>query len=187
MIKCLAVASIASVLMFQSEPASSKSITSTVDASVAQTRVQLDRGGWYVFPIEVPADIVGKRLDTVLLEFRIDVTLDESENADMTPVIAAYPLEERLSERSPVFATSFPSARNVKPGNDQAVLVDITDIVRRWIADPSSNHGVVVGSFTGPKLNGLELENGWAGPGKIARVTFFYQDRSGERLSTRAR
>lgn len=183
--KKLFFASIFGILAVEAASVWAKSQTITVDASVVESRTQPDRGSLHVFAIEVPNDVYGKRLDMVVLEFQVDVTLSESEYPDMTPAIAAYPLVERLLPAgAPVLSKSYASARNVRAGDAQTILVDITDIVRAWIAKPSSNYGLVVGSFTGPKLGKLDLKRDAVGSGKVARLTFFYQNRFGEPVSS---
>lgn len=138
----------------------------------------------HTFTVDIPSDVLGKRLDTVLLEFDVDVVLDSSEHPDMSPMIAVFPLEEQYSaSRSPVYSTSYSSARNINVGTGQRVQVDITEIVRRWIENPSSNHGLILGSFTGPKVSTLNLRSDVVAAGKAARVTFFYQNRFGQRVS----
>lgn len=140
----------------------------------------------HVFEFGIPEDVVGKRLDSVILEFQIDVGLAQEERADATPVIAVYPLNESLRPgQSPVFTGTFASARNVLPEAGQTLVVDITDIVRGWVEEPSSNRGLVIGSFTGAKLSKLDLNPDAIDTGKAARVTFFYQNRFGDRLSAR--
>jgi hypothetical protein len=63
--------------------------------------------------------------------------------------------------------------------------VDITGIVNGWIANPSSNHGLVIGALTGPDVGTVSLASAGLGPATAVRVTFFYQNRSGGRVSTK--
>lgn len=176
----------ATALLAYASVAWSKSQTITISAASVSSQAAEDRGSVHVFAVEIPEDVVGKRLDTVLLEFQVDVGLAEDELAEMAPVVGVYPLTEQLSlERSPVFTSTFASSRNVRAEDGQTILVDITEIVRGWLDEPSSNHGLVVGSFGGAKLAKLELSTDAIAPGKVARVTFFYQNRFGDRLSVR--
>jgi hypothetical protein len=64
-------------------------------------------------------------------------------------------------------------------------MADITDMVRGWRASPSSNHGLVVGSLTGLEVGTVSLQNNALAASTALRVTFFYQNRFGERVSTR--
>ena len=52
------------------------------------------------------------------------------------------------------------------------LLLDITDIVRSFLADPGSNHGLVVGSLSGSRAGLFTLKEGTIAPGVVARVTF---------------
>lgn len=125
------------------------------------------------------------RLDTVMLEFYVDVEADEStEMEGFPPSIEVYPLSEAMQVgRSPRFTTSHPTSRPVALGNGQRVMVDITDIVRGWIESPSTNHGLVIGSFSGPPVGGLDVRDDMIGNGTAIQATFFYQNRFGGRVS----
>jgi hypothetical protein len=61
--------------------------------------------------------------------------------------------------------------------------MDITDIVKGWLSNPSSNHGLVIGALTGPNVATVSLQSS-SFDGAAFRVTFCYQNRSGERVST---
>jgi hypothetical protein len=67
---------------------------------------------------------------------------------------------------------------------NQNVRIDITQIVAGWLAAPSGNHGIVIGTLSGPSVGTISLRS-TAMNGFALRLTFFYQDRSGERMSTR--
>jgi hypothetical protein len=69
-------------------------------------------------------------------------------------------------------------------GEGQRVVADITEIVRGWIETPSSNHGLVIGSLMGPKIGIVTLKSDGVAAGTTARITFFYQNRFGQRVST---
>ncbi len=176
----------ATTLWSYASVALAKSQIVTISAANVSSQGAEDRGSFHVFTVDIPEDVIGKRLDTVLLEFQIDVAIAEGEVAERVPVVGVYPLTERPPlGGAPAFASSFATARNVKSQDGQTILVDITDIVRGWIAEPASNHGLVIGSFTGAKLSKLDLESNAIEPGKAARLTYFYQNRFGDRLSTR--
>lgn len=143
-----------------------------------------DRGTYYVLNLTVPEEVVGKRLDTVLLEFYVDVQADESIRIEYSPSIEVFPLSEVAQVgRSPQFRTSYPTSQPVALGDGQRVMVDITDVVKGWIAEPSTNHGLVIGSFSGPKAGDLNVRSDVIGSGKALQATFFYQNRFGQRVS----
>jgi hypothetical protein len=161
--------------------ADAKSVTLEMGPGDVVAQVLKDRGTCYVVNLAVPDEVSGARLDTVLLEFYVDVAADTSVEGDYTPSLDVYPLtEEHREGQEPRFATNYPSSRAVLIGADQHVLIDIIDIVNGWIASPGSNHGLVVGSFSTPKAGGLNMRNDRIGSGKLARVTFFYQNRFGQ-------
>jgi hypothetical protein len=163
---------------------SAKSVVVQLDAPSVTVRSSQAYGPYYVVNLPVPSEVIGKRLDTVLLEFYVDVAPDGSNGDDVSPAIEVLPLAEALAANgSPRFTTSHPSVRPLSFGEDRKVLVDVTDIVKGWIAEPSSNHGLIVGSFRGPKLGGLDVKSNVVAPGKVLQATFFYQNRFGQRVS----
>jgi hypothetical protein len=161
----------------------SKSVTVQV-AGQSLSSGTTDRGAYYVLNLPVPEDVIGKRLDTVLLEFYVDVEADETIKFDYAPSIEVFPLTETSQlGRSPQFTTAHPTSRPVALGDGQRVLLDITDIVKGWIESPSTNHGLVIGAFSGPKAGALNVRNDVIGSGKALQATFFYQNRFGQRVS----
>jgi hypothetical protein len=70
-------------------------------------------------------------------------------------------------------------------GEGRVMRVDITDIVKGWLANPSGNHGLVIGALTGPEVGTVSLESAGLGPAAAVRVTFFYQKRFGDRVSVK--
>jgi hypothetical protein len=141
---------------------------------------------FYVLTVDVPEDLSGKRLDTATLEFYVDAALVSGEEAEHSPTIdvraltAAYSPNDELSSSS-----ALGRARPVPLGHNRKVVVDITDMVKAWIASPSSNHGIVVGSLGGSKAGDFTVRSDVLGGSKVATVTYFYQNRSGERISER--
>ena len=61
--------------------------------------------------------------------------------------------------------------------NDQQLIVDITDIVAGYLGNPSSNHGIVVGSLTGAQDGSFTLQTGAIASGVAARITYHYDSR----------
>ncbi len=140
----------------------------------------------YVLSLEVPEAVSGKRLDTALLEFYVDAALVSGEEVEHTPSIDVRALTATYSPTGELASSAaLGRARPVSVGSGRKVVVDITDIVKAWIASPSSNHGIVVGSLGGSKAGDFTMRSDVLGGGKVATVTFFYQNRSGERISER--
>ncbi|HEX6790872.1 MAG TPA: hypothetical protein VF247_06150 [Candidatus Krumholzibacteria bacterium] len=173
--------------------ASAKNITVTLPMSSVDSYAN-DRGSYYAVSVSVPADVIGKRLDTVLLEFAVNATATEDSAA--TPVVGVYPLKRNadggISDAAGRIDTSafeaiVPSARPVACGENRIVRVDITDIVKGWIKDPSSNHGLVFGSLTGPSVGTVTLKDQLPSSDGAIQLTFFYQNRFGDRISERNR
>ena len=174
---------IAGTILGISTTAFPKSATIKLAMSQITSKTSAERGAFYVVNVAVPEDVVGKRLDTVLLEFYVDATPTTDEEAEEMPTVGVYPLTEAVPEGEPKFNAFVPSVRSVPMGSGQKVLADITEIVRGWIETPSSNHGLVIGSLTGPKIGSVALKNDGVAAGTTAQVTFFYQNRFGQRVS----
>ncbi len=163
--------------------ATSKNVTVRVD-SQSLTAGTSERGAYYVVSLAIPDEVLGKRLDSVLLEFYVDVAPDATIGVEYAPSIEVFPLTAPLQVgRQPTFSTAHPTSRPVALGEGRHVMIDITDIVKGWIASPSTNHGLVIGSFGGPKNGGLAVRNDLLGNGKAVQATFFYQNRFGQRVS----
>ncbi len=180
--KCLIVGSLV-VLTCLPTVSAAKSVTVRIGAQGLQSGTS-ERGGYYVVTLPVPEELSGKRLDAVLLTFYVDVAPDASIEMDYSPSVEVFPLTMALqSGRTPVFSRDHPTSRPVALGEERLVTVEITDIVRGWITAPSTNHGLVIGSFGGPKVGGLDVRSDVLGNGTAIQVTFFYQGRFGQRLS----
>lgn len=163
--------------------ADAKSLAVRIDAQSLQSGTS-ERGTFYFVDLQVPAEISDKRLDAVLLEFYVDVAPDESIEDEYTPSIEVYPLAAPFQRgRTPVYSAAHPTSRPIALGTTQRVTVDVTDIVRSWITTPSTNHGLIIGSFGGPRIGDLDVRNDVLGGNTAIQATFFYQNRFGQRLS----
>ena len=168
-------------------------VASHVDAKRAVVKVaaqdlvtgSFERGKYVVVSLPIPEEVMGKRLDAVILEFFVDAASDELFDAQFMPSIELYPLvEANRVDRSPVYLTGYPTSRPVALGERQHVQVDIGDIVRRWIAQPATNFGLIIGSFSGPVLDDLEVRSDVLDGGHAIQATFHYQNRFGQRVSS---
>lgn len=154
-----------------------------------------DRGAFYVISLSIPQDVFGNRLDSVFLEFAVEATPLVEDSVTVTPLVGAYPLLTEYAggvvgdgqgrNPEPVFQSIVPSSRPVAAGDNRAVKMDITDVVREWIANPLTNHGLVIGSLIGPEIARVTLKNSIQGGETPIRITFFYQNRFGDRISAR--
>jgi len=174
----------AALLFALTGPALAKNMTITIPMNDITVKSG-ERGNYYVVALNPPAELAGKRLDSVFLDFVVDVTPTSPEQAWMAPRVGVFPLTESFTGVNLAYDSTVPSVRAVPTGENQALLVDITNIVKGWLATPSSNHGFVIGSLTGPEVGTVSLKDTALGPGAALRVTFFYQNRFGDRVSAR--
>ena len=138
-----------------------------------------ERGTYFFVACDLPPDLAGKRLDSAFLEVVIDVAPGSNEDEAVPYDIGVFPLMERFVGTNPIFESGVSSPRLIPPGDNRRALVDITRIVRRWIADPAGNYGLVLGALTGPKPDGVSIKDSVLDPDTAVRVTFFYQNRFG--------
>lgn len=73
-------------------------------------------------------------------------------------------------EQSDFEATRIPMSRPVAAGGDRLVKIDITEFVRLIIADPSKNHGLVLGPLTNDKRGIFAVKQDSFGPNIPARI-----------------
>ena len=154
-----------------------------------------ERGQFYILEVNLPEDMAGKRLDSVFLEFAVDVTpLSQEDSVTVTPEVGVFPLTQTYqggigrspgNDTEPEFKTLVPSLRPVAAGETRLVNMDITEIVRTWISNPATNHGLVIGSLTGPAVATVTLKESIPGDSSAVKITFFYQNRFGDRISAR--
>jgi hypothetical protein len=181
----LVVAALAAVI----GTASAKNATITLPIGGLDARSGA-RGDYYVVDFAVPDEVIGKRLDSVLLELALDVSANSPEDSDNAPVVGVFPLSQSLASSgpsaTPLFETGVASVRPVAVGDNRMLTIDITDIVKGWIAAPATNHGLIIGTLSGPAVGTISLKSAALGPSTALRVTFFYQNRFGDRISERS-
>ena len=155
-----------------------KNITLELKSSQVSSYNTEDDAFYHVLTFDVPEDVIGKRLDSVILEFYIDASLKPGVAEENSAVIEVRSLSESFSGRGvPSFVSVYPGARHILIGDGKRVALDITDIVKVWIATPSKNHGLIIGSFAGSRDGVFELRSDVLRSGVFATVTFFYQNR----------
>jgi hypothetical protein len=129
----------------------------------------------YTLRFDVPDDVRTRKLVSAVLEFYADVSATAvNEWVNETPVIELYALNASVSENVSVGTFRRPSAavRAVRIGQGRRITLDLTEIVRDWIKDPRSNHGVALGSFRGGRECVLSLRDGILGSEQFAKITF---------------
>ncbi len=146
------------------------------------TTPQAQLGTFHTVKFSVPEEVVGKRLDLVILELYVDVSINDEWREESAPVIEVLPLTAAFAGNGVAeFVPTSTAVRNVIPGERKKLLLDITGIVKGWIAAPESNHELIIGTLTGPKEGTFALRDGVLGAGNVAKVTFAYQNCFGER------
>ena len=161
-------------------PATATNTTLTIPMDQIRTRSGA-RGTFYLVNVLIPRDIVGNRLDMAMIEFAVEATALSESDSVVTPVVGVFPLTREfvdggqgVNAASPVFKGTVPSARPVALGAKRVLRMDITNIVRGWMNEPSSNHGLVIGSLTGPEVGIVTLKETGPGAETPIRITFFY-------------
>lgn len=175
---------ITSLLATDAATAMAGNVSVSIPMNALRT-VSGERGDFYVASIAVPGDVIGKRLDTVVVEFAVDVTPLSVEDSLVTPLVGVYPLTRELSATGgggsasvdpSAYKGNVPSVRPVANGQTRLLRMDITGIVNGWLRDPLTNHGLVIGSITGPVVGSVLLRDDALDPGIALRVTFYFQD-----------
>jgi hypothetical protein len=161
-----------------------KSAVVTISMSSVNTSTG-ERGAFYVLDLAIPEDVNGNLLDSVVLEFAVDASPASEEDSLETPVVGVYPVtSEFVASRGdgPVGTVEAPeidavvqSSRPVALGEHRVLRMDITDIVRGWMNEPTSNHGLVIGTLTGPEVGTITLNETLPSGDAPVRVTFFYR------------
>jgi hypothetical protein len=108
------------------------------------------------------------------LEFRADVSAKDLNGfVDPAPVLDVFALESAMTSDavpSKFAPTALPMSRPVAVGDDRLVRVDITEFVRRILAEPTKNQGIVLGPLTNDKRGIFAIKANGLGPGVTARV-----------------
>ena len=137
-------------------------------------------GDFYTLQVQVPGIIQGKELYAALLEFYTDVfSVKISGRYSRTPVIEAYELKTAFAGvvNPTQFETSSVALTNVVSGQNKRVILDITAIIKSYLANPASNHGIILGSLTASRDGKFSIRSGQIGAGTVARITYHYDSR----------
>lgn len=134
-------------------------------------------GDYYVVRFEVPDRVKSSGLDHAYLELYLDVGAREIDGyVEDTPLLEVYALKTDFGGTltpEQFEAQSVPTVRNILLGENRRVVIDITEIVRAYIADPDKNHGLIVGSLTGARVGLFSITPDEFPDGALARITFF--------------
>jgi hypothetical protein len=163
-------------------------IAKNMTVSISMNKVTAktgEDGNYYVINFDLPVELSGKRLDSAFLEFVVDATPTDAMSGAQAPIVAVFPLTDAFTGSNLAFKRDVPTLQAADIDGDHVLRSDITDIVKGWMASPSSNHGLVIGTLVGPRVGTVTLKESALGAGAALRVTYFYQNRFGERVSTR--
>lgn len=135
-------------------------------------RVMSDGTRYYSVEVSLPENVA--MVFRAWLELRADVSARNlSGFVDPAPMCEVFALKRPLSgdpEESNFEATSLPMSRPVAIGSDRLVRIDVTEFVRRILADPSKNHGLVLGPLTNDKRGIFTIRQDSFGPSIAARL-----------------
>ncbi len=130
-------------------------------------------GTHYLVEFELPQNLGSVR--QAWLEVYMDVWSRNDEGpVDPAPILEVYMLKNTLSgdpEPSNFEVTRLPMSRPVALGANRLVRIEITDFAQRIFADPTKNHGIVLGSLTGAQTGDFVVKNDGFGPGMPFRLT----------------
>jgi hypothetical protein len=133
-------------------------------------------GGSMVFQIEIPDVIIGTRLDAVLLEFRPETFVDPGAVSYNVPISVA-PCVSTQNGREIRYDRAV--TRIIAVGTEKRVVLDLTNMVKEWMAAGTMSHQVAIGSMI---TRDATLSLNAIAPGDIvAKLTFLYQHRFGQR------
>lgn len=148
--------------------------TQTVGVAASAVRaVTTAEGTHYVVEISLPQGITSVR--HVWLEMRLDASSQVAEGVvDPAPMLEVYVLKGSLSGDpgpSDFDETRLPMSRPVALGTNRLARIDITEFAQRILANPTKNHGIVLGALTGARSGEFTVNPDAFGPGTPARIT----------------
>ena len=146
-------------------------------------------GKYYVIQFQVPDLPPGEKLETAVLEFYVDAGsisreinlfpgTDSAQTptyVNRTPVIEVFALQSAMgAELDP--SQLDPDSRRIQlvvVGSRRHVRMDVTSIVRRLVAEPARNLGLVIGSVSGMREGDFTLLSGVLPDGAVVRVRLY--------------
>jgi hypothetical protein len=140
----------------------------------AVTPLNSELGKFYTVVLEIPAVLNNKELLKAFLEITVDVSArNTGDYVDDTPVLEVYRLTEDFDGvlDTNKIERSSPMRRNIRTGTDRKIRIDVTEAVKAFIANPSLNHGLILGSFTGSRDGLFDIKSSG---GTVAKIKYFY-------------
>jgi hypothetical protein len=150
-------------------------------ADVTAYAVSKDAGDkCYTVAVPIPEVVRGKELFGAYVVLYVDVESVETDGfVNETPVLEAFALKSDFAgevDENEIGAPAF-GPINVVRGENRRVVLDVTDIVRGYLDDPASNHGLIIGSVTGIRDGRFTVKTGVLGRDAMARLIFHFRDR----------
>ena len=161
--------------------AASADTLQTVLLTSSQVDARQDAGvasPYTILAISIPPEVTAAKLTRAILEFRADVFVQPIDGwVNDTPVVEVYALSSDLTGSYDASKLVQPSAmkRPVSTGENRTVRIDITEAVRYWLANPSKNHGLVLGSFRGAREGSFVVKADATREGALAAVSFILE------------
>jgi hypothetical protein len=135
-------------------------------------------GPYYVVTFELPSGAQGREIFRAMLEFEMDVSARELMEGyvNESPVVEVFALAQTFGEEfDPEGAERLEDVeRNMAVGTSRRVRLDITHFVQDIVKNVRTNHGLVIGSLTGPRDGVFEVKEK---DGVRARLTVSYSDK----------
>ena len=149
-------------------------------------------GEYYTMSLQIPASIRERDVEAAWLEFYVDAqsrprtfysAIDSTEKTHIrnTPVIEVFALNGDFSGQldSTQLGTTTQRVRPLVLGQDRLVRVEITSVIRSFIRDPSTNHGLIIGSLTGTRDGKFGLRTDKYSNGTAAQIRIHLSDSPG--------
>ena len=179
MIRMSCVVAMAVAVLVGSTLADRVSVSIPASALSTQTAATAGLGNYYVLDLPVPPGLSAGDVDHAFLEFVVDVAArNVAGYEDDAPVFEVYALSGSFAgplSASEFVSTTIPMVRNVAVGENRRVVIDVTEAVKLYLATPSANHGLVLGSLTGRRDGLFTIRSNVTGMAGAAKLTVFTQ------------
>jgi hypothetical protein len=148
-------------------------VTDLSSSSLSTYAGRNGQGAYYTVDASLPSGVT--RVREAWLEVHVDASVDTLEGfSDPAPLFEVFMLNASTAggvSRETFVATRHSMSRPVAVGSDRLVRIDVTEYAQTILADPSRNHGLVMGSVTGDRRGMFTIRSGTFGAGKPARIT----------------
>ena len=147
-------------------------VNGTSETAIVTEHAVGDGTKFYSLTIPIPEGVT--TVAQAWLEFRADISAKDLDGfVDPAPVLDVLALQSAMTGDaipSKFAPTTVPMSRPVAIGEDRLVRIDVTEFVRKILAEPTKNQGIVLGPLTADKRGIFTIIEGGLGPGVTARV-----------------